>query len=116
VRLERALLGAGQHVVRVPPKLMAQSRTSMRTPGKSDPIDALAIARTVLREPDLPAASHDPTSRNLKLLTDHREHLITQRTRLQNRLRWFLHELDPELHLPPPAWTVKPPSTGSPPG
>ena len=38
--LERDLLGAGQSVVRVPTKLMAQTRKSGRTRGKSDPIDA----------------------------------------------------------------------------
>jgi transposase len=99
-RLERALLDAGTSVVRVPPKLMAQTRTSARTRGKSDPIDALAIARAALREPDLPRAEHTHASRELKLLVDHREDLVGTRTRLQNRLRWRLHELDPELDLP----------------
>ena len=46
-RLERDLLTAGQKVVRVPPKLMAQTRASARTRGKSDPIDALAVARAL---------------------------------------------------------------------
>jgi transposase len=96
-RLERALLDAGASVVRVPPKLMAQTRTSARTRGKSDPIDALAIARAALREPDLPRAEHTHASREFKLLVDHREDLVASRTRLQNRLRWHLHELDPEL-------------------
>jgi transposase len=99
-RLERALLNAGQVVVRVPPKLMAQTRASARTRGKSDPIDALAIARAALREPGLPTACHDDTSRELKLLVDHREDLVGERTRAQNRLRWHLHELDPELQVP----------------
>ncbi|SGN20195.1 transposase [Mycobacterium tuberculosis] len=53
-RLERDLLAAGQQVVRVPTKLMAQTRKSARSRGKSDPIDALAVARAVLRETDLP--------------------------------------------------------------
>lgn len=99
-RLERALLAAGERVVRVPPKLMAGARDSARTRGKSDPIDALAIARAALREPDLPVATHDDTSRELRLLVDHREDLIGERTRMQNRLRWHLHELDPELAVP----------------
>jgi transposase len=99
-RLERALLGAGQRVVRVPPKLMAGARHSARTRGKSDPIDALAIARAALREPDLPVAEHDQASRELKLLVDHREDLVAERTRMQNRLRWHLHELDPEIDPP----------------
>jgi transposase len=99
-RLERALLAAGERVVRVPPKLMAGARDSARSRGKSDPIDALAIARAALREPDLPAAEHDETSRELRLLVDHREDLVTERTRMQNRVRWHLHELDPELDVP----------------
>jgi transposase len=99
-RLERALLAAGQQVVRVPPQLMAGARASARTRGKSDPIDALAIARAALREPDLPVAAHDPESRRLKLLVDHREDLVNTRTQAQNRLRWHLHELDPELDPP----------------
>jgi transposase len=96
-RLERALLDAAATVIRVPPKLMAQTRTSARTRGKSDPIDALAIARAALREPDLPRAEHTHASRQLKLLVDHREDLVNHRTGLQNRLRWHLHELDPEI-------------------
>jgi len=95
-RLERDLLGAGQSVVRVPTKLMAQTRKSGRTRGKSDPIDAEAVARAVLREPDLPVASHDEVSRECKLLTDRRDVLVAQRTSAINRLRWNVHELDPE--------------------
>ncbi len=95
-RLERDLLGHAQKVVRVPPKLMAQTRASARTRGKSDPIDALAVARAYLREPDLPVASHDEVSRELKLLVDRREVLVAQRTATINRLRWRIHELDPE--------------------
>jgi transposase len=84
-RLERDLLTAGQQVVRVPPKLMAQTRASARTRGKSDPIDALAVARAVLREPGLPVACHDALSRELKLLVVRREVLVAQRTATINR-------------------------------
>ncbi|WP_454561885.1 IS110 family transposase [Mycobacterium haemophilum] len=94
-RLERELLDAGQRVVRVPPHLMARTRASARTRGKSDPIDALAVARAVLREPDLPVASHDDVSRELKLLVDRREDLLLHRTATINRLLWRVHELDP---------------------
>lgn len=98
-RLERDLLTCGQQVVRVPPKLMAQTRACARTRGKSDPIDALAVARAVLREPDLPVASHDEVSRELKLLMDRREDLVGQRTSTINRLLRRVHELDP-AHAP----------------
>lgn len=94
-RLERDLLDAGQHVVRVPPHLMAYTRASARTRGKSDSIDALAVARTVLREPDLPVASHDEVSRELKLLVDRREDLVKHRSSTMYRLLWRVHELDP---------------------
>lgn len=94
-RLERDLLSANQKAVRVAPKLMAQSRAGERTPGKSDPIDALAVAHAVLRHPDLPAVMHDEVSRELKLLTDRREDLVAQRTSTINRLLGRIHELDP---------------------
>jgi transposase len=94
-RLEADLLAAGQRIVRVPPKLMAHARDAARTYGKSDPIDALAVARAALRHPDLPAAQLDGPARELRLLVDHREDLVAERTRCLNRLRWHLHELDP---------------------
>jgi transposase len=92
-RLEADLLRAGERVVRVPPKLMAGMRRSTREPGKSDPIDALSVARAALREHDLPAARLDGPEREVRLLVDHRVSLIGDRTRLQSRLRWFLVEL-----------------------
>jgi len=94
-QLERDLVVAGESVVRVPPKLMAGARRSGREPGKSDPIDALAVARAALREPDLPVARLDGPERDVRLLVDHREDLVAERTRAQNRLRWHLHELVP---------------------
>jgi transposase len=106
-RLERDMLAAGQEVVRVPPRLMAQARAGGRERGKSDPIDALAVARAVLREPNLPVAVHDDTTRELKLLVDRREDLVSERTRQINRLRWHLHELDPEFDVPVKGFGIK---------
>ncbi|MGI0130805.1 MAG: IS110 family transposase [Thermoplasmata archaeon] len=94
-RLATDLLVAGEAVVRVPPKLTAGARRSARTRGKSDPIDALAVARAALREPDLPVAQLDGATREIRLLVDHRDDLVAERTRLENRLRWHLHELQP---------------------
>ena len=79
--------------------LMARSRVSARTWGKSDPIDALAVARAVLREPDLPIACHDAVSWELKLLVDRREDLVGQRVAVTNRLLAPLHQIDPERPL-----------------
>lgn len=99
-RLERDLLGAGHRVVRVPTRLMAGARRGGREPGKSDPIDAEAVALAALRHSDLPVAVLDGPTREVKLLVDHRRVLVAERTRAQNRLRWHLHELDPTLLLP----------------
>jgi len=98
-RLEGDLLRAGERLVRVPTKLMSGARRSSREGGKSDPIDALAVARAALREPDLPAAQLDGPQRQLRLLVDHRDDLVRERTRVQSRLRWHLHEIDPGLEV-----------------
>jgi transposase len=98
-RLERDLLGAGESLTRVPPKLMANMRRSARERGKSDPIDAMSVARAAQREEDLPTARLDGDERKVRLLCDHREDLVNERTRCQNRLHWHLHELDPSLVL-----------------
>ncbi|MFC9358843.1 transposase [Rhodococcus sp. NPDC057014] len=75
-------------------------RPRRRTYGKSDPIDALAVARAVLREPDLPEARLDGTARELRLLADYHEELVAERTRIIARLRWHLDELDPGWKVP----------------
>lgn len=99
---ERFLAASGEQVVRVPPKLMGESRRAERSRGKSDPIDALAIARAALREgPEtLPAAHLDKEALELKLLLDHREDLVKARSEDQQRLRWHLHDLWPDFELP----------------
>ena len=99
-RLEQDLLAAGQPVVRVPTRLMAGARRGARHPGKSDPIDAEAVALAALRHHDLPVAELDGPTREVKLLVDYRRDLVRQRTRVANRLRWHLHELDPALQIP----------------
>jgi transposase len=100
--LERFLVARGERVVRVPPKLMAGARRGARERGKSDPIDARAVARAALREgiETLPAALLDEQALAIKLLLDHREDLVGESTRAQNRLRWHLHDIDPELAPP----------------
>jgi transposase len=60
-----------------------------------------------LRSPELRCASHvdsprpeEAALRELKLLVDHRDDLVDERRRCQQRLRWHLHELDPTLRVP----------------
>jgi transposase len=70
--LERFLLAHGERVVRVPPKLMAGARDSARERGKSDVIDAVAIARAAIREglENLPVAQLAGPELDVRLLVD----------------------------------------------
>jgi transposase len=94
--LERALMAEGEKILCVPTIMMKRTRGTARTPGKSDSLDAAAVARAVLRERWLPPATYDTTSQELKLLVDRREDLVDQRTATINRLRWRVHDLDPD--------------------
>jgi transposase len=98
-RLERALVSSGDHVVRVAPGLTESSRRAVREPGKSDPIDATAIARAALREgiDTLPVAFLDEQAHEIRLLNDYRDQLVNERVRLVNRLRWHLVQIAPEI-------------------
>jgi transposase len=100
-RLERHLLRRGERVVRVPPKMMARTRSSARTYGKSDPIDAECVARAALRQPDLPLAHLTGPEHDVRLLLDYRDDLVAERARIQKRLRWNCHDLEVRLDLPP---------------
>ena len=103
--LERFLLARGEQVVRVPPKLMAGARRSARERGKSDVVDAVQIARAALREgiDTLPIARLAGAELDVRLLVDHRERLVGQRTALINDLRWQCHDLWPQFEIPPRA-------------
>src|SRR5436309_2822589 len=98
-RLEQALVAAGERVVRVPPQRMGASRKGQREPGKSDEIDALAVARAVVKDgvEQFPVAYLNEQAMEVRLLLDHRQDLIAERTRTVNRLRWHLLDLCPEL-------------------
>lgn len=100
--LERFLLAHGERIVRVAPKHMAGARRSSRERGKSDSIDAFSVARAALKEgvDHLPGAHLDGAALDIRLLVDHREDLIHSRTGDQQRLRWHLHDLWPELEIP----------------
>ncbi len=100
--LERFLLDHGEPVVRLAPRLMAGARETVRERGKSDPIDALAVARAALREgiETLPTARLVGPELEIRQLAVHRERLINARTRLINELRWELHDLWPEWEIP----------------
>src|SRR3954464_5378045 len=100
--LERFLIGRGERVLRIPTHLTAKARASARQRGKSDPIDAIGVARAALQEglESFPVAHLDGPELDLRLLVDHRERLVRQRVGLNSTLQWHLHDLWPELELP----------------
>jgi transposase len=103
--LEQALLAGGERVIRVAPKMMGCSRRGEREAGKSDQIDARAVARAVVKEGPgrFPVAYLDEAAMEIRLLSDHRDDLVAERTRAQNRLGWHLVDLLPELEAALPA-------------
>src|SRR5688572_17010573 len=112
--LERFLIERGERVLRIPTHLTANARKSARQRGKSDPIDALNVARAALQEglASFPAAHLDGPELDLRLLVDHRERLVRHRVELNSTLLWHLHDMWPELRLPGGAlfskkWTTR---------
>src|SRR3954453_5336755 len=99
---ERFLLVHGERVVRVAARLTAGEGRSGRDRGKSDRIDAIAVARAALREglERLPVAELAGVELDIRLLVDHRERLVRMRSALNNDLLWHLHDLWPEQTLP----------------
>lgn len=93
--LARMLLEAGEDVREVPSSLTYRERRRESTHGKSDPIDALAIARVVMRDLTLGSPARVQRLADLKLLCDYREQLVRTRTRLANRAHGELLVLRP---------------------
>jgi transposase len=111
---ERFLVDHGESVVRLAPRLMDDARQGVRERGKSDPIDALAVARAALREglDSLAVARLAGPELEIGLLVVHRERLVDARARLINEVRWQLHDLWPGYLVPKRAligvgWQVK---------
>ena len=98
----RHLIAVGLSVREVPPHLTRRERIHTRRAGKSDPRDALAIARVTLRETRLPPVRRDDASRELQLLVTAREDLVAEAIRTRNRLHADLLLLLPgyQVQLP----------------
>ena len=91
----RFLAAAGRTVREVPPQLSRRERIRTRRAGKSDPGDALAIARVTAREPDLPPVRLADRSLEIQLLVKAREDVVLEMTRVRNRLHADLRVLAP---------------------
>src|SRR3990172_7751277 len=91
----RCLLAAGETALEVPPQLSHRERLRTRRAGKSDPGDALAIARVTQREADLPPVRLPDAARETGLLGEARDDLAAEATRTRNRLHADLVVLVP---------------------
>jgi transposase len=92
------LAGSGESVVDVPPKLSARVRVLSSFAGnarKNDGLDALATALAASRNDRLAAVDPEDSSEVLRLLSERREDLVTERTRALNRLHGLLRDLVP---------------------
>ena len=91
------LLGSGESAVHeIVPHRTAQYRKRGRTQDKTDQTDALAMARLLQAECEhLPHVERDDVSTELRLLSDHRDNLVAERTRLVNQLHAQMLQIDP---------------------
>jgi transposase len=79
--------------------MTSQTRKIARQAGKSDPIDARVVALAVVRDgiESFPVAFTDAQAMQIRVLADYRDQIISERTRMINRLRWHLVAIAPEL-------------------
>ena len=91
------LLEQGEGQVReIVPHRTAQYRKRGRSQDKTDTADALAMARLLRAEHEyLPEVHADDVSTELRVLSEHRDNLVGDRTRLINRLHAQILQLDP---------------------
>lgn len=103
----RLVLAGGIEVVEVPPSLTSRERSGRPGQGKTDPIDAVAIARLTAREPGLPSVRLAVgQAADLRALADYRAQLVAERTALANRTHAELHGLLPGYQASIPRLTA----------
>jgi transposase len=88
----------GERVHEINPRWTAQRRRGLRRPGKTDALDAQAVARLLREEGEsLPLVqAEEPAVASLQLWSRLREDLVLDMTRLRNRLHALLLLCDPE--------------------
>ena len=101
--LAQYLVAEGETVYEINPRWTAERRRKARKPGKSDKLDALAVAQLVREDSStLPQVTADDETAILDLLVTEREGALTEATRLRNQIHQLLLQIDPEYkaHLP----------------
>jgi transposase len=95
--LAQHLVAVGETVYEVNPRWTAIGRRSARKPGKTDRLDARAVALLVRQEAStLPRVHAEDDTAVLDLLTSEREAAIAEATRLRNQIHALLLQTDPE--------------------
>lgn len=94
--LARRLAFAGEEVVDVPAKLSTRVRVlSIGNGRKNDELDATFTALAALRNDRLTRIHREDSTDALRLLCERREDLVSERTRVLNRLHDLLRDLVP---------------------
>lgn len=93
--LATRLIDAHVAVIEIPTRLTARIR-KIDGSAKSDPGDAVAIARATVRG-EGSVWTYQPAQETLRVLTHHRQSLVGEQTRAINQLRALLIEIDPDL-------------------
>ena len=87
--LGQYLLSQGEEVFEVSPHLTGKKRRGSVQATKSDPNDALAVARVVLQDGDrLHRVVCEDETHQVALLVEHRDNLVSERTRFINQLHF----------------------------
>ncbi len=106
--LAQRLVEAGATVYEVNARWTAAGRRRARTPGKSDGLDARAVALVVWREAGtLPPVAADDETGVLDLLVAERDGVVIETTRLRNQLHQLLLQLDPDYRMRIPSRTTQ---------
>jgi len=105
--LAQVVVQTGHAVHEVNPRLTAAMRRSSRARGKSDRLDARAIARVVQQDPSLPVVRAEDATAVLAVQVSARDGLVGEITALRNRLAQHLVQLAPVHDLPWPPLTKR---------
>ena len=101
--LAQFLVAQRERVFEVNPRWTAERRRRARKSGKSDRLDAHAVAKLVREEgATLPRVAAEDETAVLDLLVTEREAMLAESTRLRNQLHQLLLQVDPDYkaHLP----------------